>query len=222
MTVKAQKMTTSKTQVWLVEDNRIYRETIAKVLNQLPRVACDRTFGSCETFFSTLKQDKAPDLVLLDLGLPGIGGIEAIPLIKQAAPATGIIVLTSFDDHDKIFQSVCAGALGYLLKTAPISRIGEAIQEALAGGAPLSPQVAKSVLKMFSAMAPPRHDYGLTKREEQVLELMVKGFLVKQIAAELEVSFHTVDSHLRSIYSKLHVQSRSNAVAKAVKERLFS
>ena len=211
----------AKTQVWLVEDNHNYRETIAQVLNKLPRVACDRAFGSCEEFLRTLQCERAPDLIFLDLGLPGISGIQAIPMIKEAAPNTGIIILTAFDHHEKIFQSICAGALGYLLKTAPIARIAAAIDEALAGGAPLSPQVAKSVLKMFSAMAPPKTDYGLTKREVQVVELMVKGLLVKQIAAELDVSFHTIDSHLRSIYSKLHVQSRSTAVAKAVKERLF-
>jgi DNA-binding NarL/FixJ family response regulator len=215
-------MTTSKTKVWLVEDNRNYRETVAKVLNHLPNIACDRAFGSVEDFLTALKQGGSPDLIFLDLGLPGIGGVQAIPMIKEAAPKIGIIVLTAFDDHDKIFQSICAGAHGYLLKTAPISKIGQAVEEALAGGAPLSPQVAKSVLKMFSAMVPPKHDYGLTKREEQVLELMVNGLLVKQIAAELAVSFHTIDSHLRSIYGKLHVQSRSHAVAKAIKERLFS
>ena len=211
----------AKTQVWLVEDNQNYRETIAQVLNKLPRVACDRAFGSCEEFLRTLQCERAPDLIFLDLGLPGISGIQAIPMIKEAAPNTGIIILTAFDHHEKIFQSICAGALGYLLKTAPIARIAAAIDEALAGGAPLSPQVAKSVLKMFSAMAPPKTDYGLTKREVQVVELMVKGLLVKQIAAELDVSIHTIDSHQRSIYSKLHVQSRSTAVAKAVKERLF-
>ena len=215
-------MTTSKTQVWLVEDNQNYRETIAKVLNGLPRVACGPTFGSVEDLMASLKQGAAPDLIFLDLGLPGISGVQAIPMIKEVEPKIGIIVLTAFDDHDKIFQSICAGAHGYLLKTAPISRIGQAVDEALAGGAPLSPQVAKSVLKMFSAMVPPKHDYGLTKREEQVLELMVQGLLVKQIAGELSVSFHTVDSHLRSIYGKLHVQSRSHAVAKALKERLYS
>jgi DNA-binding NarL/FixJ family response regulator len=215
-------MMTSKIQVWLVEDNQNYRETIAKVLNHLPNVRCDRAFGNVEDFLVALKQGAAPKLIFLDLGLPGIGGVQAIPMINEVAPELGIIVLTAFDDHDKIFQSICAGAHGYLLKTAPISKIGQAVEEALAGGAPLSPQVAKSVLKMFSAMVPPKHDYGLTKREEQVLELMVKGLLVKQIAGELAVSFHTIDSHLRSIYGKLHVQSRSHAVAKALKERLFS
>jgi DNA-binding NarL/FixJ family response regulator len=214
-------MTTAKTEVWLIEDNENYRETVAKVINRLPNVCCPRVFANCEDFFQVIKQTRPPDLLFLDLGLPGIGGIQAIPLIKEAAPATGIIVLTAFDDHDKIFQSICAGALGYLLKTAPISRIGEAIQEALAGGAPLSPQIARSVLRMFSALVPEKKDYGLTKREQEILELMVKGLLLKQIAAELSVSYHTVDSHLRGIYSKLHVQSRSNAVAKAIKEGLY-
>lgn len=210
-----------KTQVWLVEDNQNYRETIAEVLNRLPNVICNRAFGRCEDLLLAVKPGSAPDIIFLDLGLPGIGGIQAIPIIKEAAPDTSIIVLTAFDHHEKIFQSICAGAIGYLLKTAPIARIAGAIEEALSGGAPMSPQVAKSVLKMFSAMAPPRKDYGLTKREVQVIELMVKGLLVKQIAAELDVSFHTIDSHLRSIYGKLHVQSRSTAVAKALKERLF-
>jgi DNA-binding NarL/FixJ family response regulator len=130
-------------------------------------------------------------------------------------------MLTAFDDSDKIFRAICAGASGYLLKTAPIERIVEAIEEALRGGAPLTPQVAQSVLRMFATLAQPAQDYGLTAREKKILELMTQGLIKKEIADRLGVSYHTVDTHLRNIYTKLHVHSRTGAVAKAIKERLF-
>ncbi len=162
-----------------------------------------------------------PDVILLDVELPGQNGIEAVKVIKSVAPSTRVVMLTAFDDHDKIFRALCAGASGYLLKTSPVERIVEGIQEAVRGGAPFTPQVAQKVLKMFSKLGQPERDYGLTGREQKIIELMTKGLIKKEIADTLDLSYHTVDTHLRNIYTKLHVHSRTGAVAKALNERLF-
>jgi DNA-binding NarL/FixJ family response regulator len=130
-------------------------------------------------------------------------------------------MLTVFDDHEKVFKAVCAGASGYLLKASPVDRIVESIHEALGGGAPMSPRVAKSVLEMFGKLAQPQGDYGLTDREQEVLKLMTEGMVKKEIAVRLSVSYHTVDTHVRNIYTKLHVHSFTEAVARALKERWF-
>jgi len=207
--------------VWLVEDNATYRKTIATAINQLPDVRCSNAFASCEDALAALKPAEGPDVILLDLGLPGLSGLDGIAQFKALSPKTAIIILSALDDQQKVFKAICAGASGYLLKASPLAKIKEAIQDVLHGGSPLSPQVARSVLNMFSSLAPAKQDYGLSPREAQVLQLMIEGLLMKEIAARLEVSYHTVDTHLRNIYGKLHVQTRSHAVAKALKERLF-
>ena len=140
--------------------------------------------------------------------------------VRKQAPQAAIIVLTVFEDEDKIFRAICAGASGYLLKTAPVEEIARAIRDALAGGASMNGRIARRVLDMFARFAPTRGDYGLTPRETQILESMVKGKTKKEIAALLDLSFHTVDTHLRNIYQKLEVNTRTGAVAKALKEKL--
>jgi DNA-binding NarL/FixJ family response regulator len=160
-------------------------------------------------------------LLLLDIDLPGMSGIEGLPLLVAAAPSTKVVVWTVFDDHEKVFQALCAGAAGYLLKTATIEEISEAVREVLRGGAPINPRIARRVLDVLSQVAPPRKDYRLTPRECEILEVMVQGLTKKQIAERMGLSYHTVDSHVRSIYEKLHVTSCHAAVAKALKERLL-
>jgi DNA-binding NarL/FixJ family response regulator len=130
-------------------------------------------------------------------------------------------MLTVFDDDEKVFKAICAGASGYLLKSTPPAKIADSIREALAGGAPMTPKVAGAVLQMFSKMGQPSHDYGLTEREEKILKLMTEGLTVKAIADQLAVSYHTADTHIRNIYTKLHVHSRGSAVAKGFREKLF-
>lgn len=207
--------------VWLIEDNHIFRRTVSRVLNDQPDMECPHAFASAEDAVDALMGGAVPDVILVDVQLPGLNGIEAVKTIKSITPATRVVMLTAFDDPDKIFRAICAGASGYLLKTSSIERIVESIHQVLAGGAPLTPQVAQSVLDMFASLTRPAHDYGLTEREKRVLELMTQGFTTKEIADRLEVSYHTVDTHLRNIYSKLHVHSRTGAVAKALKEKLF-
>ncbi|HEX4350875.1 MAG TPA: response regulator transcription factor [Verrucomicrobiae bacterium] len=207
--------------VWLVEDNHTFRNTVARVLSGVEGIECAQHFSNAEDALDAMLGGGVPDILLLDVELPGQNGIQAVQKIKAISPATRVVMLTAFDDHDKVFRAICAGASGYLLKTSPVERIVESIHEALAGGAPMTPQVASSVLKMFARIAKPKQDYSLTSREQQILQLLTEGLIKKEVADKLSLSYHTVDTHLRNIYSKLHVHSRIGAVAKALKERLF-
>lgn len=213
-------MPSPESTVWLIEDNATYRRTVARVIDQLPGLRCARAFSNCEDALAALGTERS-DVVLLDVGLPGMSGLEGIAKIKALAPATCVLVLTVFDDDDKIFRAICAGASGYLLKTSPAEQIASAIHEVLAGGAPMNASIASRVLRMFARLAPPQKDYGLTDREKEVLELMVRGLIKKEIADRMKLSVHTVDTHLRNIYGKLEVNTRTGAVAKAVKENLL-
>jgi DNA-binding NarL/FixJ family response regulator len=207
--------------VWLVEDNETFRNTVARALARVPMLDCSRRFPNAEEALDALKSGAVPNVILLDVEMPGINGVEAVARIKALSPSTRVIMLTVVDSHNKIFNAICAGASGYLLKTSPAQKIVEAIREVHSGGAPMTPQVARSVLDMFASLPTPRQDYGLTEREQEILELMVDGMIKKEIADRLSLSYHTVDTHLRNIYTKLHVHTRGGAVAKAVKERLF-
>lgn len=207
--------------VWLVEDNETYRRTIRRVLNRLDGLSCGEAFAWCEEAIEALKLGGAPDVILLDVGLPGMGGLEGIRVIKTISPSTHVIMLTVFDDQEKIFQAICAGASGYLLKTSSEERIAESIHEVMNGGAAMTPSIAQKVIEMFTNLAAPKDDYGLTAREREILNLAVQGLIKKEIADRLNLSFHTVDAHLRNIYTKLQVHTRAGAVSKALKEHLF-
>jgi DNA-binding NarL/FixJ family response regulator len=159
-------------------------------------------------------------LILLDVGLPGMSGLEGIRLFKVRAPNSLIVILTVFEDDDKVFRAICAGAAGYLLKTSSVADITQAVRDALAGGSPMNPRIARRVLEMFSKLAPKQSDYGLSEREKEILQLMTTGLIKKEIADQLTLSIHTVDTYLRRIYEKLEVNTRTGAVAKALKEGL--
>lgn len=207
--------------VWLVEDNETFRNTVARALAKVPTLECSHCFPNAEEALDAMQGGAVANVILLDVELPGINGVEAVSRIRAISPSTRIIMLTVVDSHNKIFNAICAGASGYLLKTSPAGKIIEAIREVHTGGAPMTPQVARSVLDMFARVTAPRTDYGLTDREQKILELMIEGLIKKEIADQLSISYHTVDTHLRNIYSKLHVHTRTGAVAKALKERLF-
>lgn len=207
--------------VWLIEDNHTFRNTVARALGRVENIECSQHFANAEDALDAMLGGAVPDVALVDVELPGQNGIEAVRKIKSISPATRVVMLTVFDDQEKVFKAICAGASGYLLKTSPVERIAESIHEALAGGAPMTPRVAGAVLKMFSQLVQPKQDYGLTVREQKIVELMSNGLIKKEIADQLELNYHTMDTHLRNIYTKLHVHSRTGAVAKAVKERLF-
>ena len=206
--------------IWIVEDHSAFRRTLVRVLNTEAGLHCPRDFDSCEKALAALTRDDAPDLVLLDVGLPGMSGLDGIRLIKEISPKTLVVILTVFEDDDKVFQAICAGAAGYLLKTSSVADITQAVRDALAGGSPMNPRVARRVLAMFSKLAPKQGDYGLSEREKEILQLMTTGLIKKEIADRLTLSIHTVDTYLRRIYEKLAVNTRTGAVAKALKEGL--
>ncbi len=161
-----------------------------------------------------------PDILLMDVGLPGMDGLEGLRLVRERSPATQVLILTAFEDEDKVFRAVCAGAAGYLLKTASAGEIVAAVREVLAGGSPMTPRIARRVLAMFTRFAPHKADSGLSEREREILQLLVADMTKKEIAARLALSVHTVDTYLRRIYEKLEVNSRSGAVAKALRDGL--
>ncbi len=211
----------SRIMVWLVEDNETFRNTVARALMRVPDLECSRRFPNAEEAIEAMEEGAVANVILLDIELPGINGVEAVKRLKSLSPATKVIMFTVVDSDDKIFKAICSGASGYLLKTSSAQKITEAIREVHSGGAPMTPKVARSVLDMFARIPHPVEDYGLTDREREILDLTVKGLIKKEIADELSLSYHTVDTHLRNIYTKLHVHTRGSAVAKAVKERLF-
>ncbi len=206
---------------WLVEDNDLYRTTISTIINKTGRLSCEKAFASCEDALQSLENDVPPDVVLMDIGLPGMNGIEGVRRIKAIVPSTHMIMLTAFEEDEKIFEAICAGASGYLLKSSAAEKILEAIDEVLRGGAPMNAQIARRVLDMFSRMTVPKGDYGLTDREKEILKLMVDGLTKKQIADKIFLSYFTIDTHIKNIYTKLQVHTRSGAVSKALKERLL-
>ncbi len=207
--------------LWVIEDNESYRNTIGALIDSTEGMRCTHAFQSCEKTLKALEDEFAPEIILMDIGLPGISGIEGLRRIKAISPSTGVIMLTVFDDEKQIFEAICSGASGYLLKSAqPLEIIG-AVRQVLGGGAPIDARIARKVLDMFSRLSVPTGEYGLTGREKEILHLMVDGLTAKDIAERLFLSFRTVDTHVKNIYTKLQVHSRSGAVAKAFRERLL-
>ncbi len=206
--------------VWIIEDNEDFRSSLAALINSLSGFICDKTFETCEDAIKFLKESNQPDIILSDIELPGISGIEGIEHIKSIADDIDIVMLTVHDEHDKVFKAISAGASGYLLKTATNEEIVESLHQVLDGGAPINARIARSVLEMFRTITPKKKEYGLSKREEQILDLMVKGLTKPRIAEKIFLSPHTIDFHVRSIYKKLQVHSQQSAVAKAVREKL--
>ena len=208
--------------VWLIEDHADFRKMVAWQINQIADLRCTRSFSTCEEALGILGKEPVPEVILCDVGLPGMDGITGISAIKALSPATHIIMLTVHDDPHKVFGAICAGASGYLLKDASEETLTTAIHEVRNGGAPMNPRVARLVLEKFAHQnVTPRDNYGLSGREKEILELMVQGLIKKEIADRLGVSYHTVNNHLRSIYEKLQVHTRGGAVAKALNERLL-
>lgn len=212
----------SPTRVWIVEDNRPFREAVKFALESETCLTCEKAFHSAEPAIEALASDPTtPDVILLDLDLPGISGLDAIPQLKKLAAKTHVLVLTQFDDRPKVFQAIGAGASGYLLKSAPVDEISRGIAEVMEGGAPLNARIAKMMLSTFSHLPPDDGEAELTPRELEVLSHLAEGFAKKQIADELEISYHTVDMHVRAIYQKLQVHNLSGAVAKAIRRGLI-
>jgi DNA-binding NarL/FixJ family response regulator len=211
---------TAPIRVAIVEDERDIRESLTFLVNGTSGYSCTGSYRSMEEALVGIPR-QLPDVVLSDIGLPGMNGIEGIRLLKERHPDLVVLMLSVYDDDDRIFDAICAGACGYLLKKTPPARLLDSLKEAVAGGAPMSPEVARRVIALFRQIRPPeRANYELTPHETRLLKLFVEGHNYKTAAAELQVSVNTVNFHVRSIYSKLQVHSRSEAVAKALLNRL--
>jgi DNA-binding NarL/FixJ family response regulator len=210
----------SAIKVAIVEDERDIREGLALIIRASDGFSCTGSFRSMEEALDKLPLN-LPDVLLADIGLPGMSGIEGIRILKERHPKLLMLMLTVYDGDEMIFDALCAGASGYLLKKTPPARLLESLREAVDGGAPMSPEVARRVIRLFREITPPeRADYGLTPHEVRLLKLLVEGHNYKTAAAELKVSVTTVAFHMRNIYDKLQVHSKSQAVAKALRNRL--
>ena len=208
------------TRVAIIEDRRDIREGLTALIDGTKGFRCTGSFGSMEEALDRIGRE-LPEVVLNDIGLPGMNGIEGIRILKERHPGLLVLMLTIYDDDDRIFDAICAGASGYLLKKTPPARLLDNIREAVGGGAPMSPEVARRVFAAFREIRPPaRAEYDLTPHETRVLKLFVEGHNYRTAAAELGVSVHTVSFHLRSIYDKLQVHSKTEAVARALQNRL--
>ena len=207
--------------VAIIEDQPEIREGLASLIGGTDGFQCTASFGSTEEALAGIALD-LPHVVLVDLVLPRTSGIEAIRLLRERHPALLFLVLSVYEDDDRIFEALCAGACGYLLKKTPPARLLESLTEAVTGGAPMSPEVARRVITLFRQIRPPeKAEYKLTPHEMQLLKLLVEGHNYKTAAAEARVSVNTVSFHMRHIYDKLQVHSKSEAVAKALRNRLF-
>jgi DNA-binding NarL/FixJ family response regulator len=207
--------------VAIIEDRDRTREGIQALIDGTPGYRCTGSFGSMEEALDRIDSDP-PAVVLSDIGLPGMSGIEGIRRLKQRYPGVLLVMLTVYDDDKRIFEAICAGACGYLLKSTPPARLLESLREVVGGGAPMSPEVARRVIELFREIRPPAHaDYGLTPHEVRLLTLLVDGHNFKTAAAETRVSPSTVAWHMRRIYEKLQVHSKSEAVAKVLRDRII-
>ncbi|NNF58764.1 MAG: response regulator transcription factor [Rhodothermaceae bacterium] len=209
------------TRLWLVEDDALFRQALTDLFADADDVDLVGVFGACEPALDAIETEGAPDVVLLDLGLPGLSGTEGARRLKARSPATQLVILTIHEDDDAVFDALCAGASGYLLKNATGPEILQAVREVRAGGVPLTPPVARRMLTHFRQIVPAHSDYGLTEREREILGLLAEGLAQKEIADRLFLSPHTVDTHLRNLYAKLHVRTGIAAVSKALRERLI-
>jgi DNA-binding NarL/FixJ family response regulator len=204
-----------KIRVIIFEDNESLRLGLYQLVNSREEYQCVGAFKDCLNLLQNIK-DTSPDIVLMDIQMPGIDGIEAVRILRNKYPNLKILMQTIFEDNDKIFQSILAGASGYILKNTPSERILDSLKEVYEGGAPISPSIATKVLKMM-VPAEAGHSFNLSDREKEILGCLVKGMSYKLIAKTCFISVDTVRAHIRNIYEKLHVHSKGEAVAKAIK-----
>lgn len=207
----------SKTRLLIYEDNAKLRQSLCMLINGQQDYEVVGGFPNCNHVMNEVSKAH-PDIVIMDIDMPGTNGIEGVRKIKEYNPDIYILMYTVFEDDDRIFDSLCAGANGYVLKKSPPSKLIEALRELSEGGAPLTPTVARKVLERLNQ--PHRLRYHLSDREKDVLRLLVQGYSYKKIASDCHISIDTVRSHVRNIYTKLHVNCGREAVVKALKERI--
>jgi DNA-binding NarL/FixJ family response regulator len=210
-----------RVRVVLIEDMREVREGLAALINGTRGFSCAGSHRSMEEALHLIEGER-PDVILTDIGLPGMSGIEGISRLRVSLPQVPILALTVYDNDENIFDALCAGATGYLLKNTPPARLLEAIAEVVGGGAPMSPKVARRVVRLFREFRPPENaSCHLTPQESELLKLLVEGHHKKTAAREMGITFNTVSFHLKNIYLKLQVHSKTEAVAKALREHLI-
>jgi DNA-binding NarL/FixJ family response regulator len=219
-TSDTEQLATAPIRVAIVEDDRATREGLGMLISGTPGYACVGLFRAVEDALRMLKD--APDVMLLDIQLPGMSGADGAKVFRERFPKLEVVMLTVLAEQQIIFESICNGACGYLLKETPPAKLLEAISEAHAGGAPMSPEIARHVVTLFQKTGPPeKFDHQLTPQELRLLRLLAQGYSYQGAAGQLNISVHTVRNHIRSIYDKLHVHSKSEAVSKALRNRLI-
>ncbi len=206
--------------VAIVEDDRPTREGLALLIGGTPGYACVGSYFSVEEALRLIR-GRAPNVLLLDIHLPGMLGSEGVKVFREKYPSIQVMMLTIYAEQDKVFESICNGACGYLLKKTPPARLLEAIREAHEGGSPMSPEIARKVVTLFRQAAPPERVDQLTPQETRLLALLAEGYSYQMSAHQLNISVNTVRNYIRSIYEKLHVHSRSEAVSKALRSRII-
>jgi len=209
-------------EIWIIEDNAAYSAMVRTILNESEVFRCEREFLSAEDAIKELSRNNSPDVILTDINLPGMSGTEGIKKIKAISGDIEIIVLTVFDDNEKIFEAICNGANGYLLKNSAPEEILSAIETVVDGGSSINAGLARKVFTMFTSMKQTENSYGLTKRENEILNHLVDGKTASEIAKITFTSVHTVQTHIKNIYTKVHVNTRSGLVSKALREGLVS
>jgi DNA-binding NarL/FixJ family response regulator len=208
------------TRVVLIEDQSEMRDGLRFLIDHTAGYRCVGSYATVEAALAGLHE--RPDVVLTDIRLPGLSGIDGISRLRVRFPDLPVIALTVYDDDDHIFDAMCAGAAGYLLKTTPPARLIEGLRDVIAGGATISPEIARRLMNVFTQVRPPESsDYGLTPHERRMLKLLVDGHSYKTAAAELGSSVNTIAFHVRNIYRKLQVHSKSEAVVKAMRAGLI-
>ena len=210
-----------KIRVAIFEDNRNLRESLFNLLETSDQFTCVGAFANCERVVENI-EDTQPEVILMDIELPTVSGIEAVRLIREKYPDLKILMETIFEEDEKIFQSICNGAQGYILKNTPPEEILDAIREIYEGGAPMSPIIASKVLRMFKSSLGKNagESFNLSSREKEILKCLVEGMSYKMIADTCFISADTVNGHIKNIYKKLQVHSKGEAVAKAIKGKI--
>lgn len=203
--------------VAIVEDDDTIRNGIQNYLKNQENFLCEIAEDSVENFLEKINEEELPDVVLMDIGLPGMSGINGIKILKERYPEINIIMLTVFADSNRIFNSLCAGASGYLLKNTPLSEIKNSIEMLYNGGSPMSPEIARKVIEYFNPKDSQKFESLLTKKEHEIVSGLVEGLSYKLIADRMNISIETVRFHIKNIYKKLHVNSKGEVISKSLK-----
>lgn len=207
------------------DDNKNFRDSATLLLSTTPHIRVQESYDSYDGITETIKILE-PDVVLMDIDMPPVSGIEAVKILRAEFPELPVLMLTGFEDDEKVFSSILAGANGYILKNIKMDSLIQNIEEVCSGGAPMTPVIARKVLIQFAktqtATSPSNEEYNISSREREVLQLLVKGKSYKMIAAELDIRYETVHSHMRRIYQKLHVNSAGEAISKIITKKIIS